>query len=72
VASWKVEGGIKRGAGNASIVDVVTRSLLAADTSAANWDVSAVASTNDLVVQVTGAAATSINWKAKIRYVTIS
>ena len=72
VASWKVEGGIKRGAGTASIVDVLINSLIAADTSAAVWDVSAVASTNDLVVQVTGAAATSINWKAKIRYVTIS
>ncbi len=72
VASWKVEGGIKRGAGNASIIDVVTRSLLATDTLAVNWDVTGVASTNDLVIQVTGAVATSINWKAKIRYVTVS
>lgn len=72
MASWKVEGGIKRGAGTASIVDVVVRSLLASDTSAVNWDVSATASTNDLTIQVTGAAATTINWRAKIRYVTVS
>ncbi len=68
VKAWKVEGLIKRDAdGNTTIVSI-THAVIAQDAGAAAWD--AVFSADDgneaLILKVTGAAATAIQWAASI------
>jgi len=69
--SYRVYGLIKRGANAAAtaIVGSVTTDTIAEDT--AGWDVTAVADTTNgaLDIQVTGAAATTIRWRARVTMV---
>jgi len=69
-AAWEFKGAVKRGANAAStaIVGTVIKDVLAYDAGAASWDVSFTADTTNggLKVEVTGAAATTIRWVAKI------
>jgi len=68
-AGYLLQGVIDRGANAAStaLVGSVTKTVLAEDDAA--WDVSAVADTTNgaLDIQVTGVAATNINWVAQVR-----
>lgn len=67
---YRVEGLIKRGVGVATtaIVGSVTTITIAEDT--AGWDVTAVADTTNgaLDIKVTGAAATTIRWVARVQF----
>jgi hypothetical protein len=67
---WTIEGVIKRGANAAatSIVGTATVTSLYADTGAATWAVTATADTTNgaLKITVTGQAATTIRWVAKV------
>ena len=67
---WTIEGVIKRGAGvgTTAIVGTATVTSLYADTGAATWAVTATADTTNgaLKITVTGAAATTIRWVAKV------
>ena len=69
-AMWSFEGGIKRGANAASTVLVGTPvlNLVARDTGASTWIVALTADTTNggLTVTVTGQAATTIRWVAKV------
>jgi hypothetical protein len=69
-AMWSFEGGIKRGANAASTVLVGTPvlNLVARDTGASTWVVALTADTTNggLRVTVTGQAATTIRWVAKV------
>jgi hypothetical protein len=69
-AAWELKGAIKRGANAAStaIVGTVVKDVLANDAGAASWDVTFTADTTNggLKVEVTGAAATTIRWVAKL------
>lgn len=68
--AWTFEGAIKRGANAAStaIVGTVVLNTIAQDTGAAAWTVAITADTTNggIAVTVTGAAATTIRWVAKI------
>jgi hypothetical protein len=68
--AWKLEGAIKRGAGvgTAAIVGTVTTTVLAADTGASTWTVTATADTTNggLAITVTGQASTTIRWVCKV------
>jgi hypothetical protein len=70
---WSIEGVIKRGAGvgTTAIVGTATVSSLYADAGAATWAVTATADTTNgaLKITVTGQAATTIRWVAKIESV---
>lgn len=68
-AGYKFEGVIDNNAGTTALVGTVTKTVLAEDTAA--WDADVVASdANDaLVIQVTGEAAKTINWVARITLV---
>jgi hypothetical protein len=70
-AGYKIEGVIDNNAGTVAFVGTPSVTVLGEDT--AGWDVAAVADdTNDaLVIQVTGAAATTINWVASVRLVKV-
>jgi len=69
-ASWVLQGAIKRGANAASttIVSTVTSILLAQDSGASTWTVSATADTTNggLAITVTGQASTTIRWVCKV------
>lgn len=69
-AAWEFKGAIKRGANAAStaIVGTVIKDVLAYDAGASSWDVAFTADTTNggLKVEVTGAAATTIRWVAKL------
>lgn len=68
--AWTFEGAIKRGATAAStaIVGSVVLNVIAADAGASAWTVAITADTTNggIAVTVTGAAATTIRWLAKI------
>jgi hypothetical protein len=67
---WTIEGVIKRGAGvgTTAIVGTATVTSLYADAGAATWAVTATADTTNggLAITVTGQAATTIRWVAKV------
>lgn len=69
-SGWKFEGVIKRGATAAStaLVAAVTPTVIAQDAGAAAWVLAVTADTTNggIAVTVTGAAATTIRWVAKI------
>ena len=69
-SGWKFEGVIKRGASAAStaLVAAVTPTVIAQDVAAATWVLAITADTTNggIAVTVTGAAATTIRWVAKI------
>jgi hypothetical protein len=69
-SGWKFEGVIKRGANAAStaLVAAVTPVVIAQDVAAATWVLAITADTTNggIAVTVTGAAATTIRWVAKI------
>jgi len=69
-SGWKFEGVIKRGANAAStaLVAAVTPTVIAQDVAAATWVLAITADTTNggIAVTVTGAAATTIRWVAKI------
>jgi len=69
-SGWKFEGVIKRGANAAStaLVAAVTPIVIAQDVAAATWVLAITADTTNggIAVTVTGAAATTIRWVAKI------
>jgi len=68
--SWELKGAIKRGAGvgTTAIVGSVTTTVIAADAGASTWTVTATADTTNggLAITVTGQAATTIRWVAKV------
>ena len=68
--AWTFEGAIKRGATAAStaVVGSVVLNVIAADAGASAWTVAITADTTNggIAVTVTGAAATTIRWVAKI------
>ena len=69
-SGWKFEGVIKRGANAAStaLVAAVTPLVIAQDAGAVTWVLAITADTTNggIAVTVTGAAATTIRWVAKI------
>ena len=69
-SGWKFEGVIKRGATAAStaLVAAVTPTVIAQDVGAVTWVLAITADTTNggIAVTVTGAAATTIRWVAKI------
>ena len=69
-SSWKFEGAIKRGANAAStaLVAAVTPTVIAQDVGAVTWVLAITADTTNggIAVTVTGQAATTIRWVAKI------
>jgi len=69
-SGWKFEGVIKRGANAAStvLVAAVTPTVIAQDVGAVTWVLAITADTTNggIAVTVTGAAATTIRWVAKI------
>jgi hypothetical protein len=69
-SGWKFEGVIKRGANAAStaLVAAVTPMVIAQDAGAVTWVLAVTADTTNggIAVTVTGAAATTIRWVAKI------
>jgi len=69
-SGWKFEGVIKRGANAAStaLVAAVTPTVIAQDVGAVTWVLAITADTTNggIKVEVTGAAATTIRWVAKI------
>lgn len=69
-SSWKFEGAIKRGANAAStvLVAAVTPTVIAQDAGASTWVLAITADTTNggIAVTVTGQAATTIRWVAKI------
>ena len=69
-ASWILQGAIKRGSGvgTAAIVGTVNSILLAQDSGASTWAVSATADTTNggLAITVTGQASTTIRWVCKV------
>ena len=69
-SGWKFEGVIKRGANAASttLVAAVTPTVIAQDAGASAWVLAVTADTTNggIAVTVTGAAATTIRWVAKI------
>jgi hypothetical protein len=69
-SGWKFEGVIKRGANAASttLVAAVTPTVIAQDAGAVTWVLAVTADTTNggIKVEVTGAAATTIRWVAKI------
>jgi hypothetical protein len=69
-SGWKFEGVIKRGANAAStaLVAAVTPLVIAQDAGAVTWVLAVTADTTNggIAVTVTGAAATTIRWVAKI------
>lgn len=69
-SGWKFEGVIKRGANAAStaLVAAVTPIVIAQDAGAVTWVLAITADTTNggIAVTVTGAAATTIRWVAKI------
>jgi hypothetical protein len=73
--AWRITGAIKRGATAAStvIVGAVSVDILAADTGASTWTLTAQADTTNgaLQVQAVGQAATTIRWNANIEAVQI-
>jgi hypothetical protein len=68
--AWTFEGAIKRGttAASTAIVGSVVLNVIAADAGASAWTVAITADTTNggIAVTVTGAAATTIRWVAKI------
>jgi hypothetical protein len=68
-SSWILQGAIKRGgtASTTAIVGAVNTTLLAQDSGASTWAVSATADTTNggLAITVTGQASTTIRWVAK-------
>jgi hypothetical protein len=70
--AWRITGLIKRGAaGSPAIVGTPTVTVIAADTGTSGWDAVVAADVigatgEGLLVQVTGAAATTIQWGARI------
>lgn len=70
MASWKIEGAVKRGTGAASTALVGTPAIttIAKDAGAAAWAVAMVANTTrgSVEIQVTGVAATTIHWVCKL------
>jgi hypothetical protein len=68
-AMWELTGGIKRGANAAAtaLVGAITKSLIAADTAAATWDIDALADTTNgsLKLNVTGEASKTIRWNVR-------
>jgi hypothetical protein len=69
-ARWTIDGAIKRGANAASTVMIGTPTVVMShfDAGAATWVVAVTANTTlgCITVTVTGAAATTIRWVAKI------
>lgn len=75
MASWRIEGAVKRGTGAAStaLVGTPVVTAIAADAGAASWVVSMVANTTrgSVEIQVVGVAATTIHWVCKLSTVEV-
>jgi hypothetical protein len=73
-AYYKVAGLFYRqGGGGATLQGAVASVITAIETAgAAAWDATLAASGNNVVVNVTGAAATTINWTCTVRYQAVS
>ncbi len=71
-AAYKIEGCIDRNAGTVALVGTITKTVIAEDTVA--WDVSASADDTNkaLAVTVTGEAAKTINWVARVTLVEVT
>jgi hypothetical protein len=73
-AGYKIEGVIDRNSGVATtaLIGAITKTVLAEDTAA--WDVTAIAnsSSGGLTIQVTGEAAKTINWVARVTLVEVT
>jgi hypothetical protein len=73
-AGYKIEGVIDRNTGVATtaLVGTIIKTVIAEDTAA--WDVTAVAnvSSGGLTIQVTGEAAKTIRWVARVQLVEVS
>jgi hypothetical protein len=69
-ASWTFEGAIKRGAnaGTTTLVGTPVKTLLAQDSGASTWAITATADTSNggLAITVTGQASTTIRWVCQI------
>jgi hypothetical protein len=67
-AGWKIEGVLKQDGTTVSIVGTPTKTVLGKDAGATAWDVAAAADNTNKAfsLTVTGAAATTINWSARI------
>lgn len=68
-AAWTIHGCLKRDeSGNTAIVGSIVKVVLAQDTGALTWDVTAVADDTGeaLAIKVTGVAATNIRWTCKL------
>lgn len=67
-SAWLISGMIKKISSTTSLVGSIAKSIIAQDTGAAAWDVTAEAddTNNALVIKVTGEANKSIRWVAKI------
>lgn len=74
-ASYKIEGTIKRnsGVGTAALIGTPAVTSKGVDSGASTWVVAAVANTTlgSLDIQVTGAAATTIKWVARVETVEV-
>lgn len=64
--SFNVNAGGKSVASVATVLGAVTSLLSVGDAGAALWTATLIASGSDLVVQVTGAAATTIDWSTYV------
>jgi len=64
--SWNVNFGGKSVAGVASVLGAVASLLAVGDAGAATWAVSVSASSGNILLQVTGALATNIDWSAYV------
>ncbi|MDQ0726791.1 hypothetical protein [Microbacterium sp. W4I20] len=71
-ATWELKGAAKRIASAAAVAvgsSFPAATLIAADAGASGWACSASASTNSVVLLLTGAAATTIRWVARFEVV---
>jgi len=73
-AAWKLEGVLKNDAGTVALVGTVTKTILGKDAGASAWDAGAAADNTNKALSLTGtgAAATTINWVARIELAEIA
>lgn len=71
---WEFKGMVERDGSTTAFVGVPTKQVLAADAGAATWDadVDDDNANNQLSVDVKGAAATNINWRALVELLKVS
>lgn len=74
-AAWRIEGLIKRGANAAAtaVVGTPIKTLIAADSGASTWDITAEADTINgaLTIKVTGAAGVTARWVGDLQAVEV-